>query len=256
LKLKVPKKTVVFLHIPKTAGQTIHSELERKIGTQNISPVRVHTQVNNGADQYPRGYKAYSGHLDWDCLSVVPKDKFVFTVLRDPLERLASFYLYLREKSEYMNKDNLKLPQNKGLQMIRECSADEYFLHEDPGWQGFIKNHYYNPYCSYLITRKMNGYNLIKGLFDIDLVDAAIQNIKEMSKIYSTKNLSDLEDDLMNYCGLKVSLKNKKINIGPKLDKKDRWSQLTNLFENKTTAPKLIKYVEADQKLMKRLKFN
>ena len=58
----------------------------------------------------------------------------------------------------------------------------------------------------------------------------------------------------MEYCGIKINLQNKKINMGLKLDKKDMWSELTNLFEYKTMAPKLMTFVEADQRLMKGLK--
>ncbi|MDB9716279.1 sulfotransferase family protein, partial [Amylibacter sp.] len=236
------KKIIVFLHIPKTAGQTIHSELSRELGEQNISPVRVHTQVDTCCDQFPLGYHAYSGHLDWDCLNVIPKEKFVFTVFRDPLERLASFYLYLKHKSMQMDKKSLNLPNNTGLRMISELSADQYFFKEEPSWQRFIQDHYFNPYCSYLVTKKIRGNQLIKGMHDVDLIDAAMQNTALISQIYSTDTLSKLEYDIKNYCGLNLQLVGKRVNKGPKNNTKNRWSQLSNLFENKNTASKLMEY--------------
>ena len=91
-------KKIVFLHIPKTAGQTVHSELLRIFGPEHTSPVRVHTQA--GADgQFPEGYRFYSGHLDWETFDTADSDSFVFTVLRDPKDRIASFYFYLLHKS-------------------------------------------------------------------------------------------------------------------------------------------------------------
>ncbi|WP_430450438.1 hypothetical protein [Rhodophyticola sp.] len=64
--------TIVFLHIPKTAGQTIHSELARVVGAKAVSPVRVHTQAARGVAQMPPGYRLYSGHIDWEALDTLP----------------------------------------------------------------------------------------------------------------------------------------------------------------------------------------
>lgn len=67
---------IVFLHIPKTAGQAIHNGLITAVGgREHVSPVRIHTQ---SADQYPAGYRLYSGHLDWDHIDRIGPDRFSF----------------------------------------------------------------------------------------------------------------------------------------------------------------------------------
>jgi hypothetical protein len=108
------KANIVFLHIPKTAGQTIHTALCNAVGPEAVSPIRVHTQVADGPSQFPPGYRLYSGHLDWEAIERVPKPRFVFTVLRDPLERLASFYFYIRRQAERISLDELAKPNRIG----------------------------------------------------------------------------------------------------------------------------------------------
>ena len=152
-------KPIVFLHIPKTAGQTIHSELARVIGAPHVSPIRVHTQAARGpghaAAQLPPGYRLYSGHLDWTALDSLPEDRFVFSVLRDPWERIASFYFYMLEQAQGLDAATLEDPSRIGFRMILTHSADDYFFGGDVQWQQFILDHYDNFYCSYFATRKM-----------------------------------------------------------------------------------------------------
>ena len=48
-------QTTVFLHIPKTAGQAVHTELERIVGADAVSPTRVHNQHGPQTEQLPPG---------------------------------------------------------------------------------------------------------------------------------------------------------------------------------------------------------
>src|SRR5690606_31646457 len=57
-------RPIVFLHIPKTAGQTIHNQLAQMVGAGSVSPIRVQSQAPKGP-QMPAGYGLYSGHIDW-----------------------------------------------------------------------------------------------------------------------------------------------------------------------------------------------
>lgn len=156
--------TIVFLHIPKTAGQTIHAELGRVVGEAAVSPVRVHTQAGPGAAQFPPGYRLYSGHIDWEALETVPEPRFTFTVLRDPLERLASFYFYICREAGKLSPEELSTPARTGMRMALESSPDEYFFGGTPGWRRFVRDHYRLPYCSYLITRKIRGWSAMPDL--------------------------------------------------------------------------------------------
>ncbi len=145
-------RPIVFLHLPKTAGQTIHNALAAAVGAARVSPIRTHTQVQGDAAQFPLGHALYSGHLDWAGVGVLPARRFVFTVLRDPRERIASFYFYLRREAARLSPHALARPENHGLKAALERSAEDYFFGGDAAWQGFVRDHFDNFYCAYFAT--------------------------------------------------------------------------------------------------------
>lgn len=241
---------IVFLHIPKTAGQTIHTVLGSKVGARNISPIRVHTQVTEGQPQMPPGYGLYSGHIDWTELDTLPRDRFVFTVLRDPYERLASFYFFLLKQAQDLTLEELEQGHRAGLRAVLRGSADDYFFGGDPGFQSFIHNHYDNFYCAYFATRKMLGYKEMQPLNAQDKVQAALANAPLIDRIYSTLDLGALEDDIHARYGVRMSVKGKYLNAGDKAGRTSRWPQLLDRFESDAAIRRLEAFVEADLELI------
>ena len=244
---------IVFLHIPKTAGQTIHSELVRAFGEKAISPVRVHTQAAQGAAQFPPGYQVYSGHIDWEALESVPQPRFVFTVLRDPLERIASFYFYLRRQAQSLSAQELANPARTGMRMILEKTADAYFMDGAPSWQKFILDHYHSPYCTYLATRRIRGFSEISGLSQEDLLARAQTGARHLDGIYSVDRLDLLETDLKARCGVDLRLTNRFVNADPEGRTRARWPKLDALLQDDSTRQQLRRFAAADQVLMARM---
>lgn len=241
---------IVFLHIPKTAGQTIHTVLSSKLGARNISPIRVHTQAAKGQAQMPPGYGMYSGHIDWTELDTLPKGRFVFTVLRDPYERLASFYFFLLKQAQGLPPEELKQGHRTGLRTVLRCSADDYFFGGNPGFQSFIHNHYDNFYCAYLATRKMLGYKEMKSLNTQEKVQAALVNTPFIDRIYSTLNLGALEDDIHARYDIRMSVQGEYMNVGDSAVRIARWPQLVERFETDAAIRRLEGFVEADLELI------
>jgi len=246
-------KKIIFLHIPKTAGQTVHSELVRVIGEDQTSPIRVHTQAPDDG-QFPPGYTLYSGHLDWVDLSQFNTDRFAFTILRDPFERIASFYFYLLEKSQSLDDDALNTPANAGLKKIRENTADDYFFGGDAGWQQFIRDHYDNFYCSYFVTHKIRGAAQIADIPADALIPLAQKGAAQLDRIYSIEGLAALEQDIAKLTGQQISIVEKRINPGPKLQGTKRWPQLLERIESDANKEKLADFAALDVKLMQQLR--
>lgn len=247
--------TVVFLHIPKTAGQTVHNGLIPAVGGEkNVSPIRVHTQAQNGP-QMPAGYKLYSGHLDFTELDSLPEGRFVFTVLRDPRERVASFYLYLLKEARNQNlsKEELALPQHTGKRMVLSVSVDEYLGGGNASWQKFIRDHYDNFYCTYFATGRIRGNVLVAGLPLEELLERALAGLDRMDGVYSTLNLGALEDDIYARLGKNINLTNAYHNEGPTPRDEPRWPKLMELIEKDETRALLESFVEKDDILMKRI---
>lgn len=249
----VVSKPVIFLHIPKTAGQTIHSELVRAIGKSRVSPVRVHTEVAPGAPQMPSGYLLYSGHLDWTELDGMPDDRFVFTVLRDPWERIASFYFYLLDQAQALDPAELTLPHRTGMRMILTHTADDYFFGGDANWQRFVADHYDNFYCSYFATRLMRGRKQIAKLPDAALLEKALDQSRSIDRIYATTDLASLEADVAAELGLQIRVTDRFVNAGPQKRDTLRWPRLLDRLERDDSAARLTRFGELDARLMERL---
>ena len=241
---------IVFLHIPKTAGQTVHHELVRVVGGEgHVSPIRVHSQAGS-APQMPAGYRLYSGHIDWTELENLPVERFVFTVLRDPRERLASFYLYLREKAERLSATQLDGPEHLGLRRARDWSADEYFFGGDAAWQRFILDHYDNFYTAYFSTRRIRGRHDISGLDPALVRRRALAGLAVLDAVYDTTSLRRLEDDIEMRYGKKIRVAGNFKNASALGRLESRWDRLASLFERPESIDRLEAYVTADEALL------
>jgi len=251
--MTVDECRIVFLHIPKTAGQTIHSELARLIGEDAVSPIRVHTQADSPAGQFPPGYRLYSGHIDWLALDTVPNPRFVFTVLRDPFERIASFYFFLKRQAESLSAEELARPRRVGMRRILTSTVDDYFCGGPSSWRRFILDHYHSPYCAYLATKTLRGYSKVAGSPLNDLVDRAEVAAKSLGGVYSVTGLSALERDIEIVLGQRPQLTGRYMNAAPKEQAGSRWMQLESMIEKKQTLVELKSFVGADVQLMSRL---
>lgn len=244
---------IVFLHIPKTAGQTIHAELSRVVGAGKVSPVRVHTEAGPGIGQFPPGYRLYSGHIDWEGLETVPEPRFVFTVLRDPLERIASFYFYLRRQAKTLSTAELSSPTRTGMRKALENGPDEYFFGGDANWQRFVREHYHSPYCAYLVTRKIRGFSDVASLPVRELADRAEAAARRLDGVYTVEALHRLEDDMRQRLGFRIDVTTRVVNADPEGRGGGRWDRLTAMIERPETLEGLYQFALADQMLMHRL---
>ena len=243
-------RPIVFLHIPKTAGQTIHHALAAMVGHDKVSPFRVNEQTGGGT-ALPPGYVLHSGHLDWTDLETLGDDPFVFTVLRDPRERVGSFYFYLLDTAFKAGPEELE--RRHGLRRIMACSADEYFFGGDAKWQLFVQNMYFNFYCSYFATRRVRGRAQLSGLCPEEVVARALDGSAPIQKIYRTSALGALEDDIERLYGHRIRVAGHYLNTGNHAGDEGRWQKLLARMERDDSVRKLQAFVAEDEDLMDRL---
>lgn len=244
--------TIVFLHIPKTAGQTIVSEIRRIAGRQAMSPVRTHSEAPPDA-QMPKGYRVHAGHIDWVDLETLPPDRFAFSVLRDPRERIASFYFYLLREAGKLTPQELQKRERAGMRRMLKVSPDEYFFGGDRAWQRFIRDHYDNFYANYFITRRIRGWKQISDMGDADRLEKAFEGTRALQRIYAVDDLAPLEVDLERMLGKPLKLTGNYRNSGPDAGRTSRWRALIERFEDKTLEERLDAFAAVDRQLMKRL---
>jgi hypothetical protein len=101
---KLPRR-VIFMHIPKTAGSSVSLFMKSHFGSSRSRRVvtldetrgrRVFADEINAA----RAARYVGGHFGWDTLEEIRGDAFVFTFLRDPVQRLKSAYWHLRGEAD------------------------------------------------------------------------------------------------------------------------------------------------------------
>ena len=91
-----PIERLVFLHVPRSGGTTLHDLLAAAVGGENMCAVRHNHLWRCLATDLSRA-RVFCGHYDRDCLSVIPGARIkVATMLREPRSRLISLYAYLR----------------------------------------------------------------------------------------------------------------------------------------------------------------
>lgn len=192
-------KRVVFLHIPKTAGQSVHQFLLDSLGPENMCPARVQEQIKQLSEQELLTYSAYSGHFDWDffdCLNA--EDTFFFTVLRQPLDRILSFYFFLRNQAKSLSPEQLQQPGHTGMRAALALSPDEYFADPDLNIRAFIDNHYDNFYMYYFAGRNYQAHSHFraKQVPKEKVFEQAQNNIKKINAVYTLNNWQNLQHDM------------------------------------------------------------
>ncbi len=183
-------------------------------------------------------------------METLPEERFVFSVFRDPCERIASFYFYLLKKAQAVSEEELQRPERQGMRRIRSQSADSYFFEGDAGWQRFIRDHYDNVYCNYLATRKVRGWKQVQDLDAAARVAAAKANLPLVDRIYSTRDLGALEVDIAARFGGQVSVVKKFVNKGGHTDDELRWPKLLERIESDANLRRLEEFVIADEDLI------
>lgn len=126
---------VVFMHSPKTGGTTLHSLLAGHFQENLICPERF-----NGIRNYPTGelakYRLFSGHYDLASCHLIPGQKRIVTLLRDPVSRLVSLYNFLKaHQPDVVERNNWGLAR-----LAAVLDAEEFFLHPVTRSHPYIEN--------------------------------------------------------------------------------------------------------------------
>ena len=100
----MPNETVIFLHIPKTAGTTLRRILEKQYPPHeqySTYPTALHPQASLAAfkqlDATRRlQIRLLMGHIPFGLHTFLPRPSRYFTILREPVERVVSHYYFIR----------------------------------------------------------------------------------------------------------------------------------------------------------------
>lgn len=204
---------IIFLHIPKTAGQSVHAKLVDACGVDNVCPARVNDHLRTLSIRQLNSYKVFSGHFDWSLLDCIEGPKYIFTVLRDPRDRILSFYFYLRESAKKLSPQLLEKPENQGLKGALTLSPGDYFTSGNSSWKSFIKNHYYNFYTYYFAGRTYDARANFEGLIkrnilnENNIIDLAKTNLEIINGVFRVEELNNAFVQISESTGISIDQK-------------------------------------------------
>ena len=247
------KKNILFLHIPKTAGQTIRTAFNDMLKKNNN--IDFHTGASEGlVDQFSLKYfnkknlnkdiNIFTGHF---VFSEACKNFDLFSIVRNPIDLFISslYFFYLEKyKRTNLNSQNIKLIK-KQINFDLELSDNDLDIIPK-----LIENNFVN---SNIITKTIAGvpyekYYLVYEDYKLEEEDylKAKENLKYFKHIGNVENVESFLKILLSYVPLS-SIDYRSVNIF----KKDK-----NLIQNiKNSIGDMIKdYNYYDTKLLEIIK--
>jgi len=96
---------LIFLHIPKAGGSTLHRILEREYRGRKIYDTYYGVEYEDELEQMPLEVRSavvlLKGHMHFGLHRLFPQRSRYMTMLRDPVERIVSLYYYARRHPEH-----------------------------------------------------------------------------------------------------------------------------------------------------------
>ena len=114
---------LVFLHIPKCGGTTLHSMLSSQFSPERICPERDET-LGDWTINELAAYDLFSGHFDVAVCRSIPGRVRMLTLLREPKARLMSLYYFWKSHRPHPDRDAYDL-----LVLARSTAPEEFFAH-------------------------------------------------------------------------------------------------------------------------------
>jgi len=168
------------------------------------------------------------------------------------MDRVLSFYFYLREKAAELSSEELEKPYNRGLKEALNSHPKSYFANQDPLFRQFINNHYDNFYTYYFAGRNYTSRSTLKDdlkITDERLLELAIDNISTLN-VFTVNNMSEVFSTIQDLGGDKRnSSKNYSINTNDKLKASDRMRAFRDLGADNETIELINSFCTLDYKI-------
>lgn len=237
---------VIFLHIPKTAGQSVHAALVHAFGREAVCPARVNDHLKKFTITELNRYQVFSGHLDWAMLDCIKGPRYTFTIFREPMDRILSFYFYLRDEAAKLSAEDLRSPERQGLRAALELSPKDYFIGGPPFLRRFIDDHYDNFYSYYFAGRHYQARSELVGLTKRgelshdDILRMAKDNLSQLDSVFTVDDMTSVFSAIREISGKEIMSDDKyRVNVNKNISAHDRGQRLRDLGAERDTMEKL-----------------
>lgn len=150
---------IIFLSFSKCAGTAIKNAIKRNHPNLRKLPAWDKHEIGQFTIRDLNEYDFFAGHFDWANLDCVAGERFVFTVLRQPFDRIVSEYCYAREKAmmEAEKGRQFSLPHERGQHLIRTLSPLEFFRLRNTEKRDIVHEQFDNVYTYFFFHRRYDG---------------------------------------------------------------------------------------------------
>jgi hypothetical protein len=224
---KLPR--LVFLHVPRTGGTTLHHHLSANFAPDEICPERFSRLERYSTEQLGK-WRFFSGHFNADEIRRIPGPLFVVTILRNPIERLLSnYYFWKRHRPEIIKQHHLEGPKlarrgtlldflrsdNGGVldstnNMLARRFAGQTYAWPDGKWRARIND---------------RGFEVT----DLQIVHRALGNLLSFQVFDDVSCLHDIYNSVAQVFGMKPLDAIERLNSRDKLDHKLEAVQLQEI---------------------------
>jgi len=114
-------KTIIFVHIRKTAGITLRSLFKGQLSVDSYFKEKFPQHLKNLSTEKRKKIRFVSGHYPYGLHQLLPQDCVYMTLLRNPADRIISLYKHLLRKGEGMTfRELINSEKNNQVLMIGE----------------------------------------------------------------------------------------------------------------------------------------
>lgn len=130
-----PIDRVVFLHLPRTGGTTLHRLLVGHFEPNEVCPERFNFLGRHSKEELSR-YRYFSGHFDQHTTNYIPAPVRIISLFRRPADRILSLYYFWRSHTrEFIETANLGGPR-----IAKSLGLLDFLRHPGDGIPGNIEN--------------------------------------------------------------------------------------------------------------------
>lgn len=198
------EQKLVFLHLQKTGGTSLHFHFCDNFPEQEIYPQRFSGLHQFSVDELGK-WRLFSGHFNTDEIKRIPGRIFLVTVLRDPIDRLLSLYYHWKRHSyAFIEEGNLHW-----LRIIKDGTLLDFLRSEHPEILPYTHNAMVTQLAG-AVTTTPDGYFLIKSpqeierLSEAQLLSRALKNLLSFDVVGDISELSLVYERVASVFGMKT----------------------------------------------------
>ena len=172
----------LFMRIHKTAGEALATQVSERLPAHEICPEQFEWRVRTLSSADLRKFSFFQGHISPSTLSAVFAPLRVFTMLRQPKERLLSCFFYWKEGSKFAS--------SPFFDTIAELSLIEFLSSKEP----IIRRATWNVQARLLAGGQFGGVDPLRQnvfgpwLGEADLASEAVRALEQFAFVGTTEN--------------------------------------------------------------------